>query len=159
MDVIIIAAMAKNRVIGANNQMPWHIPSEIHHFKETTWGNPIIMGRKTHEAIGSPLRGRTNIVISRNSNFVSSGCRVVCSIEEALDLCRKLHAKKTFVIGGEQVFNLALSYTDTIILTTLKRAVVGDVYFPDISKRFSKVSSQEIVDDLEPYTIQIFRRL
>ena len=84
--ISLIAAMANNRVIGKDNQMPWHLPADLGHFKAVTLGKPIIMGRKTYESIGRPLPGRKNIVISRDAGYTLEGCETVCSLEDAIKL-------------------------------------------------------------------------
>ena len=154
MEVIIIAAMAANRVIGRQQTIPWHIRGELTHFKERTWGYPVVMGRKTFESIGQPLLGRRNIVISRNRNFMAPGCEVAQGLVAGLNLCRG--SEKAFVIGGEQLFTEALPMADTIILTTLSREVEGDVFFPDFGQAFVLVS-REIIAEPEPYTIDVYR--
>jgi dihydrofolate reductase len=151
----MIAAMAANRVIGRQQAIPWHIPGEQQHFREVTWGHPLIMGRKTFAAIGRPLPGRRNIVVSRNPALVATGCEMVPSLDAALTLC--VGSAKVFVIGGEQLFAQALPLTDTIILTTLPREVAGDTFFPPFEQEFSLVSSRQ-VSGPDPYCIHVYRR-
>ncbi len=155
MEIIIIVAMATNRVIGKDQTMPWHIPGEQQRFKKTTWGHPLIMGRKTYESIGRPLPGRRNIVISRNENFVAAGCETVSDLTAALELCAD--AEKVFIIGGEQIFKQALPLTETIILTTIFREVKGDTFFPAFEQNFVKVS-REMLAETEPYLVEVYRR-
>jgi len=155
MEIVIIAAMAMNRVIGRGQNMPWHIPGEQQRFKKTTWGHPLIMGRKTYESIGRPLPGRRNIVISRNKQYLATGCETALTLTAALDLCAD--TEKVFVIGGEQVFTQALPRTDTIILTTILREVEGDTFFPVFEQHFDKVS-RELVTEADPYMIEVYRR-
>jgi dihydrofolate reductase len=155
-EIILIAAMAANRVIGHQNTIPWHIPGEQQRFKELTMGHALIMGRKTSEAIGRPLPGRRNIVISRNPGFQAEGSEVVSSLEEGLALCE--HEKKIFIIGGEQIYRLALPFADTLIITTLPHAIDGDARFPEFSlTEFRQVSGQK-VQGQQPYIIKIFAR-
>jgi len=134
-EIILIAAMAANRVIGKDNKIPWHIPGEQRRFKELTMGHALIMGRKTRQAIGRPLPGRRNIVISRNPAFCAEGSEVVHSLEEGLALCPD--ETKIFIIGGEQIYRLALPLADTMILSILPYAVAGDACFPDFSSSVS----------------------
>lgn len=151
----MIAAMAENRVIGRQQTIPWHIPDELRHFKEVTWGHPLIMGRKTFDSIGRPLPGRRNIVVTRNPAFAASGCEIAPSLEAALALCAD--SDKVFVIGGEQLFVQALPQTDTIILTTIARQVEGDTFLPPFEEAFCLVSTQA-VSAPEPYRIDLYRR-
>ena len=156
-EFIIIVAISQNGVIGRDGRLPWHLPSDLKHFKKTTMNYPIIMGRKTFESIGRPLPGRKNIVLSRNSALSLPGCAVVHSIEEALDLCRE--DDKVFIIGGADVFNDFLPITDTIIVTALEREVVGDVYFPEIDPAVF-IQTEAITHDLEePYSILRYERI
>ncbi len=154
--VILIAAMAANRVIGRDNTIPWHIPGEQKRFKEITMGHPLIMGRKTWEAIGRPLPGRRNIVISRNPGFQAEGGEVVHSMEAALTLCRA--EAKVFIIGGEQIYRLALSVADTLILSVLPFPVAGDARFPDFSADEFYLRRQENVEDTQDYAILTYAR-
>ncbi|MGA7279522.1 MAG: dihydrofolate reductase, partial [Desulfocapsaceae bacterium] len=122
-EVIIIVAIARNNVIGRDGKLPWHLPSDLRHFKATTMGYPLIMGRKTFDSVGRPLPGRDNIVLSRDRSLAIEGCLVMHSLQEALDYCSD--QEKIFIIGGGDIFNLALPLTDTIIVTALEREVEG----------------------------------
>ena len=126
----IIVAMAKNRVIGRDNQLPWHLPADLRHFKQTTMGHPIIMGRKTYESIGRPLPGRQNIVITRNPDFQAEGCLVVHSLQEALAAVPE--AEEVFIIGGASLYREALPLADRIYLTLVDAEVEGDTFFPEL---------------------------
>jgi dihydrofolate reductase len=156
-EIIIVVAIANNGVIGHQGRLPWHLPSDLRHFKQTTFGFPVIMGRKTYEAIGKPLPGRDNIVLTRDPGRVIPGCQTVLSLSEAVDLCRI--KDKVFIIGGGDIFRMALPITDTIIVTALERAVVGDVTFPPINpEHFAMVSSQRYLRE-EPYSIIRYERV
>ncbi len=155
MEIILIAAMAANRVIGRDGTTPWHIPGELRFFKETTWGYPLVMGRKTYDSIGQPLPGRRNVVISRQSGLVIAGCEVVASLADAIKICGA--AEKVFIIGGAQIFRQAMSLATMIILSTLLRQVAGDIFFPEVPDDFSLRSSQKVVGE-EAYKIEIFSR-
>jgi dihydrofolate reductase len=155
MEVVLIAAMSMNRVIGNNHAIPWHIPGEQQRFKKTTWGYPVIMGRKTFDSIGRPLPGRRNIIISRNADLTVTGCEIALTLKTALALCAD--AERVFVIGGEQIFIQALPLADTIILTTIPRQMEGDTFFPGFEQNFSKVCREEIVDP-EPYVVEVYCR-
>ncbi len=155
MEVVMIAAMSTNRVIGDRQTIPWHIPGEQQRFRQTTWGYPLIMGRKTFESIGRPLPGRRNIVISRHADSTIPGCEMASDLDAAFALATD--AKRVFVIGGEQIFIMALPLTDTIILTTLLREVPGDTFFPEFEGGFIKVS-HETIPTPEPYVIEVYRK-
>lgn len=124
----LIVAMARNRTIGRNNTLPWRLPEDLQFFKRTTLGHPIIMGRNTYESIGRPLPGRRNIVVSRQTDYRAQGCEVVHSLEAALDLCQNM--SDVFVIGGSQLYALALPQTDRIYVTEIKQDIEGDAHFP-----------------------------
>ena len=148
--------MARNRVIGRNNTIPWDIPGEQTRFKKTTMGFPLIMGRKTWLSLGRPLPGRRNVVLTRSHDFIAAGAEIVHSMDEGLTLCRE--AAKIFIIGGEAIFRLAMPLADTLILTVLERNVKGDTKFPSFScPPFSKVACEQITHP-EPYNIITYRR-
>ncbi|MCL1074247.1 dihydrofolate reductase [Shewanella dokdonensis] len=128
MRIALIAAMANNRVIGKDNQMPWHLPEDLRHFKQVTMGKPIIMGRRTYESIGRPLPGRQNIVITRNSALTIPHVTTANSLTEAFDkadVCDEL-----MIIGGGQLYAEALPYADVLYLTQISLDVDGDTWFP-----------------------------
>jgi len=156
MEIIIIVAMAKNRVIGKNGKMPWHIPEELRLFKKTTMGFPMIMGRKTFESLPGLLPGRRHIVLSRNKDYTPTGAEYAPSMTEALKLCE--HEEKVFLIGGADIFRQGLSVATSMLLTLLEREVDGDVIFPEFSeKEFIEISRQHYPDGSEPYTLAIYR--
>jgi dihydrofolate reductase len=128
MDTTLIVAMANNRVIGANNAMPWHLPDDLKRFRALTMGHPILMGRKTHEAIGRILPGRRNLVMTRGLTGVLSGAEIVRGVKEAEEICRDEEA--LFVIGGAELYQLFLPVANRIELTTIDHEFDGDTYFP-----------------------------
>jgi dihydrofolate reductase len=157
MEIILIAAMASNRVIGRNNTIPWHLPGELQRFRATTWGHPIIMGRVTHESIGRPLPGRHNIIVTRNPHYRVKGCEVASSLDNAYKLCEP--GDRVFNIGGEQLYCQGIRDADSLILTILKQPVAGDVFFPEFSaQEFVCVSSEEVTGPT-PYAIQTYCRI
>ncbi|MFZ9264589.1 MAG: dihydrofolate reductase [Polynucleobacter sp.] len=129
-ELAIIVARAKNGVIGVNNTLPWHLPEDLKHFKNTTLGCPIIMGRNTWLSLGRPLPGRRNIVVSRNPEFKAEGAETFTSLEDAIDACASV--EKAFIIGGAQIYDEALAYVDKLIITEVDTEVEGDAFFPDI---------------------------
>jgi len=128
MKIAMIAAMANNRVIGKDNQMPWHLPEDLKHFKAMTLGKPIVMGRKTFESIGRPLPGRHNIVISRQESLKIDGVTCVTSFEDAKALVSD--CEELVVIGGGQLYSSLLSEADKLYLTEINLDVEGDTFFP-----------------------------
>lgn len=132
MKISIIAAMAKNRVIGKNNALPWRLPSDLRHFKEITMGRTIIMGRKTYESIGKALPGRQNIVITRQPDYQCQDCLIAKTVDEAISLAG-FTADEIFFIGGAQVFKKVLPKTDKIYLTIIDEDFEGDTYFPNLN--------------------------
>ena len=129
--ISIVVAMDTGGVIGRDNGLPWHLPADLQHFKKTTMGKPILMGRKTHESIGRPLPGRTNIVITRDSGYRAAGCVVVNSIDAALAAAGD--QDEIMVIGGADFYRQVLPRTDTIYLTRIHEAFDGDTCFPELN--------------------------
>ena len=130
MKISMIAAMAHDRVIGKDNQMPWHLPADLAHFKRVTLGKPVLMGRKTFESIGRPLPGRRNLVISRNPDYQAEGIEVVGSVEAALALLAGSSVEELMVIGGGHLYAEMLPSADCLYLTRIDLAVEGDTRFP-----------------------------
>ncbi len=158
MEIIVIVAMAKNRVIGRDNDIPWHLPGEQQRFKKITMGHALVMGRKTYESIGRPLPGRTTVIITRQKDYTASGCRIAHSLKEAIQSCAR--AEKVFIAGGEGIFREGLSYADAIYLTELERDVEGDIFFPEFDPQaFTLLTSERVEEDEEPYTFYKYQRL
>ena len=130
MKISMIAAMAHDRVIGKDNQMPWYLPADLAHFKRVTLGKPVLMGRKTFESIGRPLPGRRNLVISRNPGYQAEGIEVVGSVEAALALLASCAVEELMVIGGGHLYAEMLPSADCLYLTQINLAVEGDTRFP-----------------------------
>ena len=129
MRISIIVAVSKNGVIGRDNQLIWRLPNDLKQFKQLTMGHPMIMGRKTFDSIGKPLPGRTSIVVSRNPAWQSDGCATVNSLEAALEMARQTNTDEVFVIGGAEIYRLALPFTHKIYLTQVHAEVAGDAFF------------------------------
>lgn len=149
----LIVAMTPTRVIGARNRLLWRLPAELQYFKKTTWGKPIIMGRKTHESIGRALPGRRNIIISRNPHFQAEGCEIVTSLDEALALVDT--EAEVMVIGGAQIYEQALARADRLYLTLVHHEFTGDAFFPEWeAAEWHEVSREERAADAEnPYDV------
>ena len=157
--VSIIVAMAKNRVIGANNALPWHLSSDLKRFKALTMGHHIIMGRKTFESIGRILPGRTSVVVTRNPGFRADEAVVVHDFCDAVVKCAG--DTEAFVIGGETIFQAALPLANRIYLTELDRYFDGDVYFPAIDMRDWRLVEREKNHDPEQnldYAFEVYER-
>ncbi len=152
MIVSIIVAIAKNGVIGkAKGEMSWHVKEEFQHFKNTTLGFPIIMGRKTFETLGKPLKGRLNIVVSKNRSYKSAYDDVVIksSIEDAIEYCNSLKPEKVFVIGGGEIYRQAILFVDEMIITFMKFEAEGEVKFPSINNddwKIEKIGDHELFE-------------
>ncbi|EJG1163575.1 type 3 dihydrofolate reductase [Vibrio parahaemolyticus] len=140
MIISMIAAMADNRVIGKDNQMPWHLPADFAWFKRCTMGKPVVMGRKTYDSIGRPLPGRLNIVISRDESLSIEGVTTVTSVEKALEAA-KGH-DEIMVIGGGSIYEAFLDKADKLYLTFIDADVEGDTQFPQWSSDFKETYSE-----------------
>ena len=143
--ISLIVAMANDRVIGKDNQMPWHLPADLKHFKAVTLGKPVIMGRKTHESIGMVLPGRKNIIISRNpdyrSDFHNEHCEVVTSLEAALEVAAD--EEEIMIIGGANIYGQMIDQADKLYLTFIDLDTDGDARFPDWTHHNWKEISRE----------------
>ncbi|HZO64187.1 MAG TPA: dihydrofolate reductase [Kribbellaceae bacterium] len=129
MTVTLVAAVARNGVIGSSNDLPWYIPDDLKHFKQLTMGHTLVMGRKTYDSIGRPLPGRTTIVITRQPDWSVDGVTVARSIEEALELA---DGNDVYVAGGGEIYALALPYADRLELTEVDQTPDGDIHFPAV---------------------------
>jgi dihydrofolate reductase len=148
MNITLVVAASENNAIGLNNQLLWHLPKDMRFFKNTTWGMPILMGRKTFESMGSKsLNGRLNIIITRNKNWESEDVTVVHTMEEAITLAEKYSYKELLVIGGGEVYEMALPLAEKIWLTRVHTTIEGDVYFPKLNTEWEMVSSSHNAAD------------
>lgn len=150
--ISFIVAMDVNRVIGSNNQLPWHLPEDLKFFKRVTMGHPIAMGRKTHESIGRVLPGRENIIITRQSGYASEGCTVFNSVEDFIQYCRE-QDDEVFVIGGAEIFKETFPYADRLYITLIHEDFAGDTFFPEYdSNQWELLSSEKgVKDERNPY--------
>ncbi len=160
MRISLIAAMASNRVIGRQGTIPWRIPGEQQIFKKITMGHAVIMGRKTFESLDQPLRGRTNIIVTRQTDYRADGCIVAHDLASAIKCC-PTDEDEAFVCGGGQLYQEALSLADRIYLTVIPRKIPGDTYFPDISLAEFRVRKSETIETegTEPYNFFIYERI
>lgn len=155
MEIILIVAMAHNRVIGHKNKIPWHIPEEMHFFKATTMGHAVIMGRKTFESIGKALPGRFNVVLTRNQGLHFPGCKTALSLEEGIRCCP---GEKIFVIGGRAIYQESMATADTILLSVLDENYEGDTFFPAIPETLFQQVSAERMGQKHPFTLFVYKR-
>ena len=155
MRLAVICAMSKNRVIGKDNGLPWHLPGDLKHFKQTTLGSPIIMGRKTWESIGRPLPNRINIIVSRSREIKSDGVKIFSSLSDALELAEKslvnIDSNEIFVIGGAELYKEAFPLARRLYLTRVDSVINGDTYLEgfdeedwvEISRKHFNAASSE----------------
>ena len=140
--IACVVAHSRNRVIGRDGDLPWHLPADLKHFKNLTTGHPIIKGRKTFESIGKPLPNRTNIVITRQQDFEAEGCLVAHSLSEALMMAQQMDSD-VFIIGGAEIYKQAMFLADTIYLTEVHHSFEGDTFFPEIDSVLWQETSRE----------------
>lgn len=159
MKIILISAIAQNQVIGrANGEMPWHIKEEFRHFKNTTFGYPVIMGRKTFNALGKPLKGRLNVVISRQHDLFkeSENLTFFNSLEKAVDFFVNKKAEKIFIIGGGEIYRQAITFANEMILSFMKFSADGDILFPEIDEKMWK---KELMESHDKFVIYKYERI
>lgn len=158
----IIVAIASNGIIGCTNEagrgaLPWHLPEDLKHFKETTNGHPIIMGRKTWESLGRPLPNRRNIVISRQPNYTATGAEVFSSLPAALT---EISDQPAFIIGGAELYRQALPLSGQLIVTEVDMNAEGDTSFPPFGAEWQEVSRDRQVSASKiPYALVRYARL
>ncbi len=147
-----IAAMAEDRVIGKDNQMPWHLPADLKHFKAITTGHPVLMGRKTYESIGKPLPNRTNIILTRDTTYSAPDCLVVTSAESALNMAHEQEMNEIFVIGGAEIYRQLMPKIQRLYLTLIHHKFAGDTFFPELAGEWREISRENhSADDKNAY--------
>lgn len=161
--VSLIAAASENNVIGKNNDLPWVLPNDMKYFKNTTWGMPLIMGRKTFESMkNEPLPGRINVVITRQTNWKPEGAVVVNNWNDAMLAANDSDSKEVFVIGGGEIFSEAIKKADRIYMTRVHTDVDGDAFFPEIDEsRWKKDSTRDCSADAKhkfDYSFEIWNK-
>ncbi|BAN45977.1 dihydrofolate reductase [Metapseudomonas resinovorans] len=161
----LIAALAQNRVIGRDNQLPWHLPADLKHFKAMTLGKPIIMGRKTWDSLGRPLPGRLNLVVSRQQGLVLEGAEVFPSLEAAIERASawawEKEADELMLIGGAQLYTEGLAAADRLYLTRVELAPEGDAWFPEVSQQDWRLASSvahEATTDTPAYAFEVWEK-
>ncbi len=164
--VAMIAAVGANGVIGAEGQIPWRLPTDFAHFKRTTLGKPLIMGRKTFESIGKPLPGRTNIIVTRQVGYRAEGALTTGSLERALELAREIAAvdgaNEVMIGGGGEIYREGMAIAERLYVTHVEASPDGDAFFPVIDPKIWEV---ELVLDVQrtereshPFTVKVYRR-
>lgn len=157
-----VVAAAENNAIGKSNQLLWTLPNDMKFFKNTTWGMPVIMGRKTYESLGKPLTGRINIVITRQHDWQPEGIRVVHDIKEAMSAAAESDAREAFIIGGGEIYKQTLPITNRVYLTRVHTSIEGDTYFPEMNKADWELLSQlDFTADAKhayDYSFQVWQR-
>ena len=146
MTISLIAALSQNHVIGKNNDLPWRLPDDMKFFMQTTKGHYVIMGRKNYDSLKDnfkPLPNRTNIVVTRQKDLNAPGCIVVNSVEKGLDIAKKNNEPEVFIIGGAEIYKIALPYAHRLYLTEIHAVVEGDTYFPEFNKKEWKEASRQ----------------
>lgn len=145
--IVAIAAIGRNRELGKDNELLWKIPDDLKRFKERTTGHPIILGRKTFESIvgylGKPLPNRQNIVVTRDSGWSYEGVTTASSVQEAIDKAQMMDSEQVSIGGGAQIYEAALPYTDTLLLTIVDAEAEADSFFPDFADSFTAVSRED----------------
>jgi dihydrofolate reductase len=162
MVISLVVAAASNHVIGKGGIMPWHLPNDLRHFKNVTWGMPVVMGRKTFDSLGKPLTGRKNIVITRQDDWKADGAIAVKNLEDALFLVKETDAKEAMIIGGGEIFKMVFSKANRIYMTRVEAEPEGDTYFPEIHPHQWRLVSQKNyeADEKNPFnhSFQLWER-
>ncbi|MDP4261925.1 MAG: dihydrofolate reductase [Bacteroidota bacterium] len=163
MIISLVVAAAKNNVIGKDNKLLWCLPNDMKFFKNVTWGLPVVMGRKTFESLGKPLKGRKNIVITRQPGWDKEGTIAVKTFEDALFLVREMDVKEMMVIGGGEIYKMVFEKAKRIYITRVNAEPEGDTYFPVIDpKSWKLVSSKDHEADEHhkyAYSFQVWERI
>ena len=137
----LIVAMARNRVIGIDNTLPWHLPEDLKHFKHLTMGHHIVMGRKTYDSIGRPLPGRTTVIVSRDPDYAMAGCLVAHTLDEAVRLCAD--DDQAFFVGGSSLYEQALPLAERLYITEIQADYEGDAHFPEFDPGLWRETARE----------------
>ncbi len=148
MHISLIVAASENNAIGKDNQLLWHLPNDLKFFKNTTWGMPVIMGRKTFESVSKVLPGRFNVVITTQTDWNFEGVIVASSLQDALDKAASTNCKEAFIIGGGEIYKQSMEMANTIFLTRVHTTIDGDTFFPEIDEtKWELVSNEDFEMD------------
>lgn len=161
MTIALIVAMSENRAIGRDNQMLWHLPAELAHFKRTTLNKTVLMGRKTYESLGKPLPNRRNVILTRQRDLVIEGCEIVHSVEEALS---KYGNEELMITGGAEIYKLFMDVVDTMYITQVHVNIANaDAFFPSYNENdFQLIHSEKVMKDHKnayDFTINTYKRV
>ena len=160
--ISLIVAASQNNAIGKNNQLLWHLPNDLKFFKNTTWGMPVIMGRKTFEAVNKPLPGRFNIVITRQPDWQVAGVIIAGDIEDAIAKATETNCKEIFIIGGGEIYKSTIEKANRIYMTRVHADLDGDTFFPEIDEsKWQLVFNEDFEADekhIFPYSFQTWER-
>lgn len=164
MTITMIVAAAENNAIGKNNQMLWKMPNDFKYFKNQTWGLPVLMGRRTYQALGEALTGRMNIILTRNKNFTAADATVVNKVDDALFFAREHDYKELMVIGGAEIYKLMLPKAHKVLLTRIYATFEdADAFFPELNPKEWRMTAEEKFerDDKNPYdySFQVWERV
>lgn len=159
----IIAAVAQNNVIGKDNDLVWHMPADLKYFKQTTAGHYIIMGRKTFESFGKPLKHRTHIIVTRNKEYTYPGCYIVHNLDDAFKIAAENNQQEVFILGGAEIYRQSIGRSDRLYITEIKETFDGDTFFPEINKNeWREVDRSEFEPDEKnkyPYAFVRYERI
>ncbi len=162
MIISFIAAVSENNVIGKEGKLPWHLPSDMKYFKNTTWALPVIMGRKTFESFPKALQGRTNIVITRQGNYNAENMIVAGNIDEAIKKASILKTEEIFIIGGGEIYKQAWDVAGRLYITRVHTVVDGDAFFPEMDEQqWQRTSNKDFKKDDKhafDYSFEIWER-
>ncbi|UEG51221.1 dihydrofolate reductase [Ferruginibacter lapsinanis] len=162
MTISFVVAASENNAIGKDNQLLWHLPNDMRFFKNTTWGSVVIMGRKSFESMGKALKGRINIVITRQDNWQAEDTIVAKDLQDALKKAEATNCKEIFIIGGGEIYKQSLGIADKIYLTRVHTRIDGDTFFPELDQaQWELVSKEDFKKDekhLYDYSFQILVR-
>ena len=163
MTISLVVAASENNAIGKNNQLIWHLPNDLKFFKNTTWGFPVIMGRKSFESVNKPLPGRTNIVITTNPDWKVETVIVVKDLKYAIQKAAETNSKQIFIIGGGEIYKQSMDIADSIYITRVHADLEGDTFFPEIDKSKWKLTSNQDFEADEKhaysYSFQIWEKI
>jgi len=163
MTISLVVAASENNAIGKNNQLIWHLPNDLKFFKNTTWGFPVIMGRKSFESVNKPLPGRTNIVITTNPDWKAETVIVVNNLKDAIQKAAETNSKQIFIIGGGEIYKQSMDIADSIYITRVHADLEGDTFFPEIDKSKWKLTSNQDFEADEKhaysYSFQIWEKI
>ncbi|SDW25758.1 dihydrofolate reductase [Hydrobacter penzbergensis] len=163
MIISLVVAAAANNVIGRDNRLLWRLPNDLKFFRDTTWAMPVVMGRKTFESLsGKALKGRMNIVITRQSGWTAEGVSIAHDLDEAIALAAKANYEELFVIGGGEIYREAMNRADRIYLTRVYTEIAGDTFFPVIAEQQWELASEERMEadakHAYAYSFQLWKR-